>query len=225
MSSLRTALPSIAVVLLSSPALAQDEPIPQPAEPSAPAAPPRPAVTPADPTVHRHLGLFLHFDLGAGYLRSWASSSDVSVSGPAVPVGVAVGGAVSENWIVAGEVWGTLAPNPKVSFGGSSSSADDTTMSLEAFGLGLTHYFMPANVYLTFTPAVALLSFRSGNSTSSTNYGFGAKLAAGKEWWVGDHWGLGVGVQVLLGVNKDQGGGAPTWTTLGGGVTFSATYN
>src|SRR5262249_54018874 len=206
MSPFRTALPWIALVLLPSPALAQDEPIPQPPVPAPPAAPSRPAVAPvADSTVHRHLGLFLHFDLGAGYVRSWASSSgEVSISGPAVPVGIAVGGAVSENWILAGEVWGTLAPNPKVSFGGSSSSADDTTMSLEAFGLGLTHYFMPANVYLAFTPAVTLLSFRSGSSTSSTNYGFGAKLATGKEWWVSDHWGLGLGVQVLVGVNKDQ---------------------
>jgi hypothetical protein len=222
MRSLRTALPWIALLLLPWPALAQDEPIPQP--PSSPA----PAAVPAvDPTAHRHLGLFVHFDLGAGYFRSWASTSGVeaSISGPAVPVGIAVGGAVSENWILAGEVWGSLAPSPKLTFGGSSSSADDSTVTVEGVGLALTHYFMPANVYLTLTPAITLLSNRTGDTTASTDYGFGAKLAVGKEWWVGNHWGLGVGVQVLVAVNKDKGSNSPTWTTLGGGVTFSATYN
>ena len=221
MSSLRTVLFLFAIAGFPAAARAQDEaPIPQP--PPMVQAPP----SVVDPTAHRHLGFFFHLDLGAGYFYSSAGTgTTLSISGPAAPLGIAIGGAVSENWILSGETWGSIAPNPRVGYGGTSSSADNTSVSLEAIGLGVTHYFMPANVYLTVTPALTVLTFRSQNDSSSTNYGFGAKLAVGKEWWVGDHWGLGVGVHLMLGVNKDQGEGSPTWTTFGGGVTFSVTYN
>src|SRR5262249_56674629 len=89
-------------------------------EPAAPPAPLAPAPE-VDPTAHRHLGFFFHLDVGGGYFYSSAGTgTGVSISGPAAPLGLAVGGAVAENWIVAGELWGSLAPNPKVSYGGSS---------------------------------------------------------------------------------------------------------
>jgi hypothetical protein len=46
-----------------------------------------------------------------------------------------------------------------------------------------------------------------------------------REWWVGDHWGLGVAAQGLLAINREQGASAPTWSTVSGGSLFSATYN
>jgi len=63
-----------------------------------------------------------------------------------------------------------------------------------------------------------------GDTTASTNLGFGGRLGAGKESWVGDHWGLGVAGELVLAVNKDKGGG-PTWTSIGGAVVLGATYN
>ena len=56
-------------------------------------------------------------------------------------------------------------------------------------------------------------------------HGFGAKLAVGKEWWVSDHWGLGLAAEAVLAITPDSGTNPPTWTTFGGGLTFSATYN
>jgi hypothetical protein len=41
----------------------------------------------------------------------------------------------------------------------------------------------------------------------------------------GDLWGLGLPGQLFLGINPDTGVDPPTWTTLGGGLAFSATYN
>ena len=67
-------------------------------------------------------------------------------------------------------------------------------------------------------------SDRPGTS-NDTNWGFGLRAALGKEWWVSDHWGLGIAGHVSLTVNQDSGTNPPTWTGLGATVAFSATYN
>jgi hypothetical protein len=51
---------------------------------------------------------------------------------------------------------------------------------------------LPANIYVSIAPGISRLQLTSLGNSAETNYGFGAKLAIGKEWWVGDHWGLGV---------------------------------
>ena len=176
-----------------------------------------------DPTVHRHLGFFFHLDVGGGYFTTSTSQSGVSLSasGAAMLLSLAVGGAVGEDWILAGELWGTAAPSP----GGSIASG--ATIGLSGVGLNVTHYFMPLNLFLSLTPSATVVSIDTGNGGTAgrTELGFGAKVALGKEWWVGDHWGLGVALQASFGINKDQGTAPPTWTSFGGGVVFSATYN
>ena len=184
-----------------------------------------PPVEPApltDPTAHRHLGFYFHVDLGGGYLSTSASQSGstASAKGASALLSVAAGGAVAEDWILAGEIWGAAAPSP------SGVTSSDATIALSGFGLNVTHYFMPANVFLTLTPSATVLSVDNGSGTAGrTQIGFGGRLAIGKEWWVGDHWGLGVAAQGYFGINRDQGADAPTWSTFGGGILFSATYN
>ena len=39
----------------------------------------------------------------------------------------------------------------------SSTSTDSSTVALGGFGLNVTHYFMPANVFLTLTPSATVL--------------------------------------------------------------------
>ena len=85
---------------------------------------------------------------------------------------------------------------------------------------------LPANVYLSLTPSFTGLVFDGSQPfVDRAASGFGVKLALGKEWWVGDHWGLGIAGSLFLAVNGDQGTGASTWTSFGGGVAFSATFN
>ena len=72
------------------------------------------AAPPVESTAHRHLGFFFRADLGVGYLSSSAHASDgpfPPVSGVFGPLGLAVGGAVAENWILAGELWGGFSPS------------------------------------------------------------------------------------------------------------------
>ena len=178
-------------------------------------------------TAHRHLGIFVRADIGVGYMHFSASEngSTGSVSSVSIPLAVAVGGAVSENWILGAELWFAYGPSPKITLDSSSASPPDSNMFLGNLGLLIVHYFMPANVYLSFAPGISRLDLSFQGNTARTNYGFGAKLALGKEWWVSDHWGLGIAVEGLFSINQDTGPSPPTWMTFGGGLTFSATLN
>ena len=183
---------------------------------------------PLDSTEHRHLGFFLRADLGVSYLQSSASdgSTSLRISGPGLSAGLMFGGALSENTILAGDLWGMSALTPKVSVAASGGSSSDSTVQLIGYGVSLTQYFMPANVYVSVSPSLVILSTSNdkGETTSSTNFGFGGRASIGKEWWVSEHWGIGVAAQFAFGVNKDKDGG-PTWTTLAGSLAFSATWN
>ncbi len=137
----------------------------------------------------------------------------------------AVGTALSENLILAGHVWVVGPVSPEVTTGSQTvSSNGDTT--LVGMGPELTYYFTPSNVFVSACPAITKLTRRTGGTTTETDFAFGGYLAAGKEWWVADHWGLGIAAQLMFGVNEDQPpNSASTWTTFGGGLAFSATYH
>jgi hypothetical protein len=136
------------------------------------------------------------------------------VSAVSIPIGLAFGGAVTEDWILAGEVWGIAGPQ--------NVSPPGKGLLAWGYALAVVHYFTPANVYLSASPGITRLMFVTGNTHVSSDWGPGLKVALGKEWWVGDHWGLGIAAEVLLMFNKD--GGAPR-TTVAPGLTFSATLN
>jgi hypothetical protein len=185
--------------------------------PFAVAAQESPTPMPVESTVHRHLGFFFRADIGVGYVHSSSAASDgpqPPVSSLSIPIGFAVGGAVAEDWILAGEIWGVAGPQ----------DVDPPGKGLLVYGyaLAVVHYFMPANVYLSVAPGITRLMFVTGNTSVSSDWGPGVKLALGKEWWVGDHWGLGVAAECLVTFNKD---GGASRTTVAPGLTFSATFN
>jgi hypothetical protein len=209
----RTSLVFLALLLPTIVAQAQTDELPPPAVQS---------------TAQRHLGFFLRMELGADYFHTAApvaGGGSLSVEGPGVSFGLLLGGAVTEDWILAGDVWAYSALSLIGSNAGRSSSANSSTVQLMGVGLNVTHYFMPANVYVSFSPSAVLLSGNDGHgSYSQTLLGFGGRASIGKEWWVSDHWGFGVALELAGGVNKDQGG-VPTWSTVSGGLAFTATYN
>lgn len=178
-------------------------------------------------TSYRHLGLYFNAALGFGYLKSTASQGgiDASVSGGSGVFSLALGGAVSENFILAGHVWDSVAFSPSVTLGPFSGTATNASSYVVGFGPSLVYYFMPSNLYIQVSPSITKLSSERGGQTYSTESGFGAWLGLGKEWWVGDHWGLGVAGHVVFSSNKDQGAGAPTWGSYGFGLQASLTYN
>ncbi len=232
---------SLALAAGSAEAQTAPPPYPPPAYPPPPpptyTPPPPPTYTPPPPppyypparvlppTAHRHLGFALRLDGGFGYTSSTASSSDQKMEGGSGAFGILIGGAVSENFILGGELWGTTAFSPTFSQGGTSVPTSDTTFGLYAIGFNVTYYFMPANVYLSASPSISKVTINESGSSFSTDAGFGMKLAVGKEWWVGDHWGIGIAGQFFFATNKDQGFNPPTWNSAAGAIAFSATFN
>jgi hypothetical protein len=72
-----------------------------------------PALASVESTAHRHLGFFFRADIGVGCLHNSGDGSvgsQPSVSAGSIPIGLAVGGAVAEDWILAGEIWGLAGP-------------------------------------------------------------------------------------------------------------------
>ena len=182
----------------------------------------------ASPEDHyRHRGFFLRPDLGLGYLSlsepTGTSYGTLQVSGLAGSAGLSLGGAVASNVILAAHLYDAVAVKPGVSFSSGPSGTSSATLTGFGFGPELDFYLMPANVYLGFTVGVTTLSVSVDGASVSASAGPGAKVAIGKEWFVGDTWGLGAAVGISYASNKDTNGqGIGTWVFT---VAFSATYN
>jgi len=182
-----------------------------------------------DPTAHRHRGFYFHFSIGAGRYLSRTDSE--SLSGVGIPVALALGGAVMENLIVAPELWLAVLPSPNVPEGVHASAFTS------GWGLNITYYFMPSNVYVTMTPSyVHVDSFRGcpaggdycpGSNPPAYSLGantFGMRTAVGKEWWVSTHWGIGAAIEFVFTLTARQAYGT-SGSAIAGGFTLSATYN
>jgi hypothetical protein len=193
-------------------------------------------------TAHRHLGFFLRLDTGPGY--EFASEpyqgSSASLTGGAWDFGFSIGGALAEDNILTVHLYSLAVFNPSISYSPNKTLGNaNSVFYLEGVGPEFTHYFMPANVYLSAALLLseAVLNNAQSNSgggvsttlskTYVTDLGVGLKLAVGKEWWVGDHWGLGIALHYAISWNHDSAGivGSSTLATNAFTIDFCATYN
>lgn len=162
-----------------------------------------------------HVGLLLRLTAGGMY----ASSGDdgVDLSGVGGDFTFALGGCVSENFALHGTLFSWSLSNPDVEIGALEGELDGS-YSMSAYGGGVTYYFMPANVYLSGSLGLGFLTIDTDSGDDTSDPGFAMDLSVGKEWWVGNSWGLG-----LAGVfgfhSIDDASGYEV------GVRFSATFN
>jgi len=184
-----------------------------------------------DPTINRHLGFFLRPDLGLGFMATseptGTSAGNLTISGAAGVSGFVIGGAVQENIILGAHLYNGVVANPTVSFSsGQSGTTSNTSLAMYGIGPEFTYYWMPSNIYFSGTVALTRMSMTVNGTSSDSNTGLGTRIALGKEWWVSDHWGLGLASHISLSSNRDGGdANAPTLTSWGFAVAFSATYN
>jgi hypothetical protein len=185
----------------------------------------------ADPTARRHDGFFLRMMIGPGYLsaKDETDGLDVTLKGGGVGLDVAIGGAISDNFIIYGNVTAYSATNPEleVSGAGQSGSAnlgDDVTFSSGGIGAGIAYYIMPMNLSLGGGILLASNQLKvkdndpNTKDESESDNGVGINLNITKEWFVSDQWGLGVAAQ-LYGAQIEGS------TTAGFGINFAATFN
>ncbi len=181
-----------------------------------------PVVVAPDPEYHRHLGFFLRFDIGTSLV--WARGS---VSGSVEPSGagpgllMALGGALSEDLILFGEV----ATREANSTDSSSGFSQERTVNVGGPGAGLSYYFMPLNVYVSGALILPTLSLASADVTK---LGLGLDASVGKEWWVSSNWGLGLAFQLLVARMAGRDGDRtvdPSWRAVALSLSGSATFN
>jgi len=181
----------------------------------------------ADPTWRRHLGLYIRPDVGFGYMSMSASGGGPGVGRVAATFGIAVGSAVSENNLIAFHVWSSAISKPSGLAG--SWGEFDKFFALTGFGFEYTAY-SSQNFYFSISPSVTHLHLYNVNDTDpdkDSNWGLGARFAVGKEWWVADHWGVGVAAHLSGSVNYDAWNRNVNawWSTWTATIAFSATYN
>ncbi len=163
-----------------------------------------------------HTRFFLRLTAGGGY----ASSSDdaADVTGLVGDFTAAVGACVSENFALHGTLFGWSQSNPDVEITGLGSGELDGTYSMSGYGGGATYYFMPSNVYLSGSIGVGYLSIDTDLIDETSDAGFAMDFSLGKEWWVGNSWGLGVAGAFGYFSIEDVNG----WEVA---LRFSATFN
>lgn len=195
--------------------------------------------------MHQHDGFLLRLAIGFGYGRGTEDgeflvvdpllgvttmSGELEFSGLGMLFNVDLGGSIAENLVLLGRYSGLGIFSPKVSLGGDElQTTSDTRLAFYLFGIGLTYYLMPANVYVTgaIGPAIALLTVQDADTEdSASDFGWAFNVDLGKEWWVGDNWGLGIAARFAYHSVPAQTvtGSDATLTGLGAGALFSATY-
>lgn len=182
---------------------------------------------------HRHEGFFLRLALGFGGGAVNGENGEwfdeVSYSGGGFGFDIAIGGALTENLILQGEIFQMTLYDPDVEEHPDRGydTADDLgieDIALAGLGIGVTYYFMPVNIYLSGTLAFGQVIYEDDQGDiDDSDTGLGLSFMAGKEWWVGVDWGIGVALQLLHVRTEERYDGDLSATSLG--VMFSATHN
>ena len=176
---------------------------------------------------HEHDGFYLRLQVGGGYSHANLAGEDFAVKGGAAAINAEFGGAVARNLILFGKLYGTSASNPDIEIGDITfeDRNSDASMNIGALGGGVTYYIMPANVYLSGALSFSQLTVREeGITRAETDLGGALHLGLGKEWWVSDDWGLGIGAEFAFARIPEQDD-IEKWNVVNGMIFFSATFN
>jgi hypothetical protein len=187
----------------------------------------------------RHEGFFLRLSIGLG---GGAISSkghierdfdETAESGLGLGTSIGIGGAVTDNLILYGDIFQTTVFDPTLERDNREvEPRDDPLLGMDVgddlrlagIGVGLVYYFMPINIYVAGSVGFGQAVFEdNGGDVAGSDIGFASNLMLGKEWWVGADWGLGLAGQFITVVTDDDILG--DITGLGFNLMFSATYN
>jgi hypothetical protein len=176
--------------------------------------------------VQRHDGFYFSFALGPAWNKIQREVESITYQGYGALLDLKMGGAWRENWLLFAEIiWSKNMTTEE------ASKFDDMTVEMELFGIGLTHYFMPANFFLSGTVGFSRLNFSQIDflePTYSSKLGLGLAAKAGKEWWIADNLGLGVSLLVMMEKNEGKDyvrGISETLRGDGLALLFNFTYN
>ena len=116
--------------------------------------------------------------------------------GMPITIRLQIGGTISDNLILYGVSGSTIMYNATREVNGEEDTGGlfSNNVVMSGFGPGLCYYLMPANVYLSGSIQLAVATDSYGVGTEGQPIGFGFNMGVGKEWWVGEQWSLGLGL-------------------------------
>jgi hypothetical protein len=189
-----------------------------------------PAADSASAWPNKHDTGFGRLSAGLGYFHTGLeheqtnnqsdSSYASSFSGTAITLGVAVGGSVSRNLVVFGEMLGSFLSDPSVDhsqyYGSDSWKGNYGLLSI---GPGVSYFFEQPNMYVSGTLTITRLFGKEIDA----KLGLGANLSLGKEWRVSANWGTGIVAVLQVATADDKYRG--TSNSYVPSLRFSATWN
>lgn len=109
---------------------------------------------------------------------------------------IQIGGTISDNLIFYGVTGSTIMYNPTLEIDGEEENryTYSNEVNMNGFGPGICYYLMPENFYLSGSIQLATATDPYKVEEGNQLFGFGINVGAGKEWWVGEQWGLGLGI-------------------------------
>jgi hypothetical protein len=187
---------------------------------------------------HIHDGFYLSLNGGPASGVITLNATGVSFkkqeySGGGFQFDFKIGGVISEeaNLILSFDMISRAISGPTFTQDGFSSvTTNNITASDVMYGVGITKYFMPSNIFVSTTVGIGKFVVNFSGSQASSQTGFGLQLKGGKEWWVSDDWGLGVAAGFAYISADDQKEPAypsysATLSTTKFFVVFNTTFN
>jgi hypothetical protein len=170
-------------------------------------------------------GLFLRLSAGYGYSQTGVGDPTVmKYYGPSGDINFAIGAVVLRNLALHGSLLGWTIIDPSVKVGTISDNVNGSLI-LSGFGVGITYYIVPINIYISPSVGIGRLTAESGGVTGETEMGPIFDFTVGKEWWVGGSWGLGFAGTVGYHSVKESEEIPENWNGYSLGIRFSATLN
>jgi len=177
-------------------------------------------------------GFFLRLSAGGGGANTGADNipvsqdeiADFDVSGTVGDLNIAIGAIVSENLALHGTLFGWTMSDPDLEIDGREVGELNADFTMSALGVGITYYLMPINIYLSPSIGFGVLSIDAGSVEGDSDAGLALDLSAGKEWWVGNSWGLGAALGATYHSAPD-GDIDENWSGWSFAVRFTATFN
>jgi hypothetical protein len=178
-----------------------------------------------DPKAYRHEGFFLRLALGPGYqsLEVDAGFDTLELDGVGFGSSVAIGGIIQPNLALHADFFAAAIVNPNATLNGVERGELESSVSVSGVGIGATYFFMPSNMYASFSLGLGTLTFEFDGNTSESESAFALNAVVGREFWVDPEWGVGVAGQfTYLDVAED---GRSLGDYRAFNLLFSATYN
>lgn len=160
-----------------------------------------------NPGAHHHEGFFMRLLAGGGPGKVTVDNvmgSEMIFTGMGGDFHFQIGSSIIDNLIVFGELGGFHLIFPKLEWLGGTSQLLTISVSAIEYGAGLTYYMMPANLYFSGSVMYCSDRIEGVNEKGKREYGLGFLAALGKEWWIGNNWGLGVALFLESSSVKDK---------------------